>query len=82
MATGEDDAKHREAAMKGTIRFANGKRAWPELGPWAALVLAVGLAVAVATDGRLPGTGAKALFALLFVLDGVMIRWLTRPRAA
>ena len=45
-------------------------------------VLALGLVLAVATDGRLPAVGTYALFGALAALDGLAIAWLTRPRGA
>lgn len=53
---------------------------WSRLEPLAALLLAFGLIAAVATDGELPALLAKGLFALLFALDLIVIRWVTRPR--
>jgi hypothetical protein len=52
----------------------------PKPQPLAAGMLAVGLAVAIAADGRMSGGVSTALFAVLFVLDAIVIEWLTRPR--
>jgi hypothetical protein len=52
------------------------------LGPAAIALLALGLVLAVATDGRLPAVGTYALFGALAALDGLAIAWLTRPRGA
>ena len=52
------------------------------LHPLVAALLALGLVVAVVTDGALPDLWSKALFGVLLVLDGVTIEWLTRPRKA
>ena len=53
-----------------------------DLHPLVAALLALGLVVAVVTDGALPGVWSKALFGVLLVLDGITIEWLTRPRDA
>ena len=70
-------------------RFADGRavgRLQPSgrrnLHPLVAALLALGLIVAVVTDGALPGLWSKALFGVLLVLDGITIEWLTRPRDA
>ncbi len=42
-------------------------------------LLAVGLVVAIAVADDLPGVWSTALFAVLLVLDGITISWLTRP---
>ena len=42
-------------------------------------LLAVGLVVAIATDGALPTPASKALFAVLMALNLVTVRWLLRP---
>jgi 1,4-dihydroxy-2-naphthoate octaprenyltransferase len=52
----------------------------PKTQPLAAGMLAVGLAFAIAADGHLDGAASTALFAVLLVLDAVVIEWLTRPR--
>ena len=52
------------------------------IGPLAAGVLAVGLVVAIATDGQLPEPWTRAMLGVLLVLDGIMIEWLTRPSRA
>lgn len=51
-------------------------------GPVVAATLAVGLLIAIVTDGRLPAPWDTLLFAALFVLDLVTIEWLTRARPA
>jgi hypothetical protein len=48
--------------------------------PLAALLLAVGVTVAIATDGILPAYGTKALLALALPLNVITALWLTRPR--
>jgi len=48
--------------------------------PIAAVLLAVGLLVAIVTDGALPGAATKGLLAVLGVLDMIVAFWLTRPR--
>ena len=53
-----------------------------KIGPAATALLALGLALAVATDGRLPALRTYALFGALAALDGLAIAWLTRPRGA
>ena len=42
-------------------------------------LLAVGLVAAIVGADDLPGVWSTALFALLLVLDGITISWLTRP---
>ncbi len=42
-------------------------------------LLVVGLLVAIVVADNLPGFGSTALFAVLLVLDGITISWLTRP---
>ena len=51
-----------------------------KLGPAAIALLALGLVLAVATDGRLPAVGTYALFGAMAALDGLAIAWLVRPR--
>ena len=53
-----------------------------KIGPAAMALLALGLLVAVATDGRLPVLGTYALFGALAALDGLAIAWLTGSRGA
>ncbi len=53
-----------------------------KLGPAATALLALGLALAVTTDGRLPALGTYALFSALAALDGLAIAWLMRSRGA
>ena len=53
-----------------------------KIGPTAMALLALGLAIAVATDGHLPVAGTYALFGALAALDGLAIAWLVRPRDA
>ena len=65
-----------EGAMHG--RWADSTK----IGPAAMALLALGLVLAVATDGRLPAPGTYALFGALAALDGLAIAWLTRPRGA
>lgn len=49
-----------------------------KFGPVATMLLAVGLTVAIATDGSLPVIWSRALFGVLFVLNVIMIDWLTK----
>jgi hypothetical protein len=44
------------------------------------LTLAVGLIVAIATDGQLPPMATKGLLVGLLGLDGLTIHWLTTRR--
>ncbi|HET8524874.1 MAG TPA: hypothetical protein VFL82_16705 [Thermomicrobiales bacterium] len=44
------------------------------------LMLAVGLIVAIATDGQLPPMATKGLLVGLLGLDGLTIHWLTTRR--
>jgi hypothetical protein len=53
-----------------------------KIGPVAMALLALGLVIAVATDGHLPAAGTYALFGALAALDGLAIAWLVRPRGA
>ena len=74
---GEDGRFDDGRAVSGLRR--SGRR---DLHPLVATLLALGLVVAVVTDGALPGLWSKALFGVLLVLDGITIEWLTRPRDA
>ena len=56
------------------------KRGLARLGPVAAVLLLVGLAAAIGTEGRLPVASTRALLGLLLVLDVIATEWLTRPR--
>ncbi len=42
-------------------------------------LLVVGLLVAIVAADELPGFWSTTLFAVLLVLDGITISWLTRP---
>jgi hypothetical protein len=53
-----------------------------KIGRAAMALLALGLVVAMATDGHLPAAGTYALFGVLAALDGLAIAWLVRPRGA
>ena len=64
-----------DKAMSGAT---NGTRG--QIGPAAVLLVLLGLAAAVATDGRLPAEETRALLGALLVLDLVAAAWLTRPR--
>ena len=48
--------------------------------PIAALLLGIGLLVAIATDGMLSPLVSRALFSVLAVLNLIVMEWLTRPR--
>ncbi len=48
--------------------------------PWLAGVLALGLTVAIATDGHVPAYAVKTLLGVLLVIDLIVAEWLTRPR--
>ncbi len=68
-----------EHAMSGAVSGARATRG--RVGPAAVLLVLLGLAAAVATDGRLPAEGTRALLGALLVLDLVAAEWLTRPRS-
>lgn len=53
----------------------------PKLGPLAAFLLAAGLALAILTDGLVPGIWTKLLLAGTLPLNIVTALWLTRPKA-
>ena len=72
-----------EHAMSGAasgLGIGAGRTARGRVGPAAVLLVLLGLAAAVATDGRLPADGTRALLGVLLVLDLVAAEWLTRPR--
>ena len=48
----------------------------PRVRPPAAILLALGIVVAIATDGDLPMLVSKGLFGVLFLLNLVVIDWL------
>jgi hypothetical protein len=80
--TGGEVTFERGPEVKYITKTESGKRTLLKAEPLAAVMLAPGLVFAVAADGELPAVGMKALFAVLFVLDIVMIHWLTRSRGA
>ena len=49
--------------------------------PVAALLLGLGLLVAIVTDGSLSPLVSRTLFGVLAVLNVIVVEWLTRPRA-
>jgi hypothetical protein len=56
-------------------------QSWPQIGPLATALLLPGLLLAVLTDGDVPTIITRVLFAILALLDAIMIYWLTEPRA-
>ncbi len=51
-----------------------------QIGPLATALLLPGLLLAVLTDGDVPAIVTRLLFAILALLDAIMIYWLTEPR--